>query len=117
KEEYYLSETELKYFDSEPELAELLKNIAKVDDLSKVKLYRGRGCKICNDTGYYGRNAIFEVLELTEELRNLIIGKSSSDMIKKKAMEQGMTPMIHDGIIKVLEGKTTLSEVIKVTKI
>ena len=117
KEEYYLSETELKYFDSEPELAELLKNIAKVDDLSKVKLYRGRGCKICNDTGYYGRNAIFEVLELTEELRNLIIGKSSSDMIKKKATEQGMTPMIHDGIIKVLEGKTTLSEVIKVTKI
>lgn len=117
KEEYYLSETELKYFDSEPELAELLKNIAKVDDLSKVKLYRGRGCKICNDTGYYGRNAIFEVLELTEELRNLIISKSSSDMIKKKAMEQGMTPMIHDGIIKVLEGKTTLSEVIKVTKI
>lgn len=117
KEEYYLSETELKYFDSEPELAELLKSIAKVDDLSKVKLYRGRGCKICNDTGYYGRNAIFEVLELTEELRNLIISKSSSDMIKKKAMEQGMTPMIHDGIIKVLEGKTTLSEVIKVTKI
>jgi len=117
KEEYYLSETELKYFDSEPELAELLKSVAKVDDLSKVKLYRGRGCKICNDTGYYGRNAIFEVLELTEELRNLIISKSSSDMIKKKAMEQGMTPMIHDGIIKVLEGKTTLSEVIKVTKI
>jgi type IV pilus assembly protein PilB len=117
KERHFLTEAEKTMLNEEKDLAELIKKVSGKDDLSQVEFYQGKGCKICNDTGYYGRTAIFEVLEVSETLRNLIIGKASSDNIRKKAIEEGMTTMIHDGLDKALQGKTTLSEVIKVTKI
>jgi type II secretory ATPase GspE/PulE/Tfp pilus assembly ATPase PilB-like protein len=117
KEKHLLTEVEKTMLAEEVELANLIKKVSGKDDLSQVEFYQGRGCKICNDTGFYGRTAIFEVLEVSESLRNLIISKASSDNLRKKAIEEGMTTMIHDGIDKALQGKTTLSEVIKVTKI
>ncbi len=117
RENHNLTDIEKTMISEEPELGKLIREISKEDDLSKTRFYEGKGCKICNNSGYYGRTAIFEVLELSEELRNSIIGKSSADDIKNQAVKEGMTTMIYDGISKALEGKTTLSEIIKATKI
>ncbi len=81
-----------------------------------ARLYRGKGCKLCGNTGYSGRVGVFEVLEVSEGIRSLIMQKSSSDVIQAQAVREGMTTMLHDGIRKVLAGKTTLKEVLRVTK-
>ncbi len=112
-----INQIEKTMLEEETELADLIKKISNKEDLSEVNFYKGIGCKVCNNTGFHGRLAIFEVLELSEEIRNLVISKSSADAIKKQAIKEGMTLMIEDGISKALQGKTTLSEVIKVTKI
>lgn len=82
-----------------------------------IKLYRGKGCKICHSTGYSGRLGLFEVLEVTKEVRALITAKNDSDIIAKKAIEEGMTTMLADGMDKVARGVTTLEEVLRVTKV
>ena len=85
-------------------------------DNPKLQLYYGRGCPQCQSTGYTGRLGIFEVLAITEPIKQLIMSKANSEQIKAKAVELGMTPMIEDGIQKVLEGITTIDEVLRVTR-
>ncbi len=80
-----------------------------------IKVFNGKGCKACNYTGYMGRTAIYEVLVMRDELRKLINEKTSSDIIKKKALELGMNTLKHDGWLKVTEGVTTPEEVFRVT--
>lgn len=82
----------------------------------EIRIYHGKGCPVCYHTGYAGRIGIFEVLQLSEAIRELIMAKSSADVIAKKAIEEGMTTMLEDGLAKVEEGVTTLDEVIRVTK-
>ena len=82
-----------------------------------VRLYRGKGCKICHSTGYSGRLGVFEVLEVTKEIKALITAKNDSDIIEKKAIEEGMTTMLNDGLNKVAKGLTTIEEVLRVTKV
>ena len=85
-------------------------------DNPKLQLYYGRGCPQCQSTGYSGRLGIFEVLAITEPIKQLIMAKANSEQIKAKAVELGMTPMIEDGIQKVLDGITTIDEVLRVTR-
>lgn len=82
-----------------------------------VKVFKGAGCEICHFTGYAGRIGIFEVLEVSNEIKKLITEKNDSDVILKAAVAEGMTTMLDDGLIKVKEGLTTLEEVLRVTKI
>lgn len=84
--------------------------------LTDVRLYRGRGCKACRDTGYSGRVGIFEILEVTPEIQVLITKEASADEINTRALNEGMTSLLSDGIQKVLAGVTTLEEVIKVAR-
>jgi type IV pilus assembly protein PilB len=84
---------------------------------AEITVYRGSGCKICHFTGYTGRIGIFEVLEMTESIRKLITEKNDSDIIVKKAREEGMATMLDDGLAKILQGMTTLEEVLRVTKV
>jgi type II secretory ATPase GspE/PulE/Tfp pilus assembly ATPase PilB-like protein len=79
-------------------------------------LYKGAGCKACGNTGYSGRIGIFEVMEVSEALRPLIVGKEPSSVIDKKAKELGMTSMLEDGISKAFKGVTTLEEIMRATK-
>ena len=72
--------------------------------------YETKGCKYCNNTGYYGRIGIFEILQITDEQKELIINDASSIEIRKKAIEQGYKPLVIDGFNKILEGYTTLHE-------
>lgn len=80
-------------------------------------VYQGKGCKVCHFTGYAGRIGIFEVLEMTESIRRLITEKNDSDVIVKKAIDEGMTTMLDDGLNKVQQGRTTIEEVLRVTKV
>ena len=86
-------------------------------DKEIIRGYQGKGCKICHQTGYSGRLGIFEVLEVTKDIRTLIAEKNDSDVINKKAIEEGMTTMLDDGLEKVLKGVTTIEEVLRVTKV
>jgi len=85
-------------------------------DLSKTKLYEGKGCEACRFTGYKGRTAIYEILVMSEPVRELVLKRSSSGQIKKKALSLGMRTLRQDGWEKIKSGITTPGEVIRVTQ-
>lgn len=83
----------------------------------KIRLFRGKGCPLCQNTGYLGRIGIFEILEMTEPIKNLVLEKAPAGKIKEEATKLGgMRTMIEDGLRKVEIGITTLDEVLKATK-
>ncbi|HYK09108.1 MAG TPA: GspE/PulE family protein [Candidatus Eisenbacteria bacterium] len=81
-----------------------------------LKVFVGEGCNFCNFTGYSGRIGIFEVLQISEKIRQLIIQKQDSATIRKAAINEGMTPLLEDGLQKVALGVTSLEEVLRVIK-
>lgn len=87
-----------------------------VKSVAQIKWYRGAGCALCSQTGYRGRLGIYEVMELGEPLRELILKRSASDALMQAAIKSGMTTMLDDGLEKVFSGTTTLQEVIRVTR-
>lgn len=89
--------------------------IGRHADLKNMKFYRGRGCAECRNTGYKGRLGLYEILPITPAIRDLILQRAPTDQIEKKAVEEGMSTLRRDGIIKVGKGLTTLEEVIKET--
>ena len=82
-------------------------------DLENVTTYDAIGCKYCNNTGYYERIGVFEILDITEEIKELIVKGAPSTEIRKKAIEQNYRPLVIDGIKKVIKGETTLEELNK----
>lgn len=78
------------------------------------KIYKPKGCLTCNNTGYKGREAVFEFLTVTEEMKKLILDRANGAQIKKLAMEQGMFTLKNEGIYKVMEGKTSIEELLRV---
>ncbi len=80
------------------------------------QLYKGQGCKYCLQTGYFGRTAIFELLTIDDEIRELILKRSSSHIIKQLAVKKGLKTLRDDGLQRVLAGETTLEEIIRVTQ-
>jgi general secretion pathway protein E len=78
--------------------------------------YRGKGCTACLQTGYRGRSGIYELLVIDDNIRGLIMGDSDSNVIRRKAIEQGMTTLFRDGIDKIINGVTTVDEVLRVTQ-
>ena len=85
-------------------------------DLSQVTFYQGKGCSECQHTGYKGRIGIFELLLVNDVIRELILSRSSSAQIREKAMEMGMKTLRQDGLIKAMQGLTTITEVARVTQ-
>lgn len=82
----------------------------------KITLPKIVGCEKCNNTGYVGRIAIYEVMPISEKLSKLIIEKAAASEIQKQAMDEGMLTMKQDGYVKVLEGITTMDEVVRVAQ-
>ena len=82
----------------------------------KIRVFRGKGCKACVNTGFAGRIGVFEVMEMKDEIQKLVMQKANAGEIQKTAIESGMTTMLEDGINKALVGTTTIEEVIRVTK-
>ena len=88
----------------------ILEKYGETVDLKDMKTYDSLGCDYCNGTGFYDRIGIFEILNVTEELRERIVSGASSMELRKKALEGNYRPLIVDGIRKVLKGETTLEE-------
>jgi type IV pilus assembly protein PilB len=85
------------------------------EEAKSLKVYRGQGCPSCNSRGYKGRVGLYEVLEVTDEMRELILVGASALELRKKAVEQGMITLRRSGLLKVAEGVTTMEEVIRET--
>ena len=85
------------------------------EESNKVTVQHGRGCGTCNNTGYKGRCGLYEVMEITDELRELILVGASALELKKKALENGMITLRRSGLIKAAAGMTTLEEVVRET--
>jgi len=81
-----------------------------------LKFFKGAGCDKCRKEGYKGRVGVFEVLGISDKIAKLINNKATSAEIEEEGIKEGMTTMLEDGIIKAVQGVTTLEEVIRVTK-
>ena len=79
-----------------------------------AKFYTGRGCSHCRETGYYGRIGIFELMTMNTEIRELIVKRASADQVKEAAIANGMITLADDAMRKAREGKTDLSEILRV---
>ena len=85
------------------------------EEAKKVEIRKGKGCNICNSTGYKGRCGLYEVMVIDDEIRELILVGASAVELKKKAIERGMITLRRSGLIKVASGQTTLEEVARET--
>ncbi len=85
------------------------------EEAKSVKIQKGRGCGTCNNTGYKGRTGLYEVMEVDEEIKELVLVGASAVELKKKAIERGMFTLRRSGLIKVSQGLTTLEEVARET--
>jgi type IV pilus assembly protein PilB len=87
----------------------------KKDEVASVKVFKGRGCDKCNNTGYKGRVGLVEVMVIDDDIRELILSGGTSIDIKKRAAENGMISLRRSGLIKIKEGITTIEEVVRET--
>jgi general secretion pathway protein E len=99
-----------------PEAEALREEGLAMSQLEGKTLYRGKGCPACSETGYRGRTGIYEILLVSEAIRQLIMKKADSTTIGRKAVEEGMRTLREDGARKVIAGITSLEEVVRVTQ-
>lgn len=125
REEYYSSNDDILTLKTSYEMDRILEVMKSVDVLAKkiegndkwnkIKMYRPKECKQCTG-GYRGRIGIFEVLEVGEEIKKMVSQRASAEEIEKKAREEGMLTMVEDGFVKVIQGATSVEEILRVTK-
>jgi len=103
---------------AKPNIQEMIfKEMADLDDVTiskPVEIYIPQGCRKCGHSGYSGRVGVFEVLEMTSQLADIILKEPSTSKIREEAKRQGMATMKQDGIIKAMEGTTSIEEVFRV---
>lgn len=80
-----------------------------------IKLFKGRGCEQCSDTGYKGRTGLYEVMEIDDDMRELILSGASSIELREKAIENGMISLRMSGLQKIRDGVSSLEEVVRET--
>ena len=85
------------------------------EDAGSVKIYAGRGCAKCNNTGYKGRIALYEVMPVSDTVREMIFAKATASDVRRQAIEEGMVTLRQSGLIKIKQGITTMEEVFKET--
>jgi type IV pilus assembly protein PilB len=86
-----------------------------LEDLGTFKSYKGKGCQNCSGTGYKGRRALYEVMPVTDALKDMILKGASSIELKKAAIEQGMKTLRMSGLTKIKDGETSVEEILRVT--
>lgn len=100
----------------EPSREELMEIKLTKEDVKGKKFARGKGCDKCNNTGYKGRVAIFEVMLMTDAIKKLILEGASTDAIRRMAKEQGMRTLRESGLLTIYDGITTIEEVVRETQ-
>ena len=84
-------------------------------DARNIKFFKGRGCPACNNTGYLGRQGVYEVMPVSPTIRRMILDRASSEQIKKQATDEGMLTLRQDALRKLKAGTTTVEEVLRET--
>lgn len=84
-------------------------------DVKNKKFCWGKGCQHCNNTGYKGRMAVFEIMLLTERIKDLVMKHASTEQIRHLAREQGMRTLRESGLLAIFDGHTTIEEVVRET--
>ena len=100
------------YLPSDEELMELQMRRSNVED---QVFHRGRGCENCNHSGYRGRRAIFEIMEMSDQMRELVMEQASTNVLRAEARRAGMRTLRESGLMAIFEGQTTIDEVIRET--
>lgn len=103
----------ISYQPDEKLLAELF---AGTEIPNQATFYRGRGCSHCMDVGYLGRTGLYELLEVTDPIRQLVTSNADAATIRQQALKMGMRPLRQAGLAKVLAGETTVEEILRVTQ-
>jgi type IV pilus assembly protein PilB len=85
------------------------------EEAESIKCYRGKGCSECNNSGYRGRLALYEVMPLHDELKEMILEGASADELKKTAIRLGMQTLRMSGLVKIKNGITSVDEILRVT--
>jgi type IV pilus assembly protein PilB len=85
------------------------------EESKQVKVFKGKGCETCNKTGYKGRIALYEVMDISDEIRELILSGASAMELRQKALDEGMITLRRSGLIKIKNGITTIEEVVRET--
>jgi type IV pilus assembly protein PilB len=122
KESYHLNKKAIEDIEKQLDISGLFaklergKNLNSKDNLESITFYRGRGCNKCNNSGYKGRIGVYETLEMTPEMAELITNTTDTGALKKQAEKQGLLTLVEDGFIKAVSGLTNLEEVLRVTK-
>ena len=101
----------------EPTTEELMEVGLKRDDLADGLIYLGMGCERCIETGYVGRTAIYEILPIIEEVREQVILRAGASQIKEAALKRGLKTLRMDGARKIVDGSSTVEEVLRVTQL
>lgn len=122
RKSYKLNQKEVETLGKNYEIDAIMETLYKMGGLKSgtkwtdIELFKPGGCSQCNGSGYKGRGGIYEVFEITEEIEKLITQNATSDEMEKKAREDGMVTMVEDGFFKVVQGMTSIEEVMRVTK-
>ena len=99
-----------------PSDEKLLRDVGYDEDkIGEIKVWRGTGCKTCNDTGYKGRIAFYEVMPMTEALKEMVLQGASTTELKEQMIKEGVNTLRMGGLSKAHEGVTTIDEVVRVT--
>ncbi len=98
-----------------PTKEELIEAGFKIDGLEPAELYRARGCRFCGNTGYQGRVGLYEVMNVSENIERMLVGKFTVDDLAKIAVSEGMQTLREDGLAKVKAGITSIEEIARVT--
>jgi type IV pilus assembly protein PilB len=85
------------------------------EDVRGRRFFRGRGCDNCNKSGYRGRLAIFEIMQIDDDMRDLIMKEASTNIIREHARKRGMRVLRETGMMGIYEGQTTIDEVVRET--
>jgi len=85
------------------------------EEAKTITCYKGKGCSVCNDSGYKGRIAFYEIMPVSSEIKEMVLEGASADELKKTAVRLGMKTLRMSGLTKVKEGVTSIEEVLRVT--
>jgi type IV pilus assembly protein PilB len=99
-------------YEPDPHLVERFREI--LPDVEDMKFYRGRGCAKCGNVGYKGRMALYELFPMSRRVRELVLSGQVGGAVRDQALEDGMEPLIANGMQRVLQGATTIDEVLSV---
>ena len=126
REEYRMKKAEIatlnKTFNLEEVMVSLKKEsqmkekLANISDWESVALFRAKGCDQCGGEGYHGRIGIYEVFEMTSDIRKLVMESATSEILERAARDGGMLTMVEDGFLKAILGATSVEEILRVTK-